>query len=219
MSERENITVTEKIRELEYANDVLKDMVDRWEATASKNLDLVNALKVQRDELEDKANSYLDRIERLKKDFGVIYRENKELREATNGHTPENLEQIMKAAPPAGCKFERREAKVGETFWNNWGEWIDIRHATPSWPVFVRTPIVEYIEGDEITDELVQLHGRLPCEIQGEGSDEWVKQGLLVAVDNPYPGIGSATYWTRHDGIMVGWYSCRIKKSDLKKEI
>ena len=216
MSERENITVTEKIRELEYANDVLKSMVDRWEATASKHLDLVNALKVQRDELEDKANSYLDRIERLKKDFGVIYRENKELREATNGHTPENLEQIMKAAPPAGCKFERREAKVGETFWNNWGEWIDIRHATPSWPVFVLTPVVEYIEGDEITDELVLANGgRVPCEVKDNDEDEWRTGRILLCVSRDT----NEPFVVLVNGLWGSWGQCRIKVSDLKKEI
>jgi len=224
MPERENITVPDcpkcerneakfamapkdaqaKIEELEYANDVLKSMVDRWEATASKHLDLVNALKVQRDELEDKANSYLDRIERLKKDFGVIYRENKGLREATNGHTLESIREIMKAVPPAEIlKGSRLEVQCS-------GETMKTDEVAMWAPCIYVYPIAEYIKGDEIDHELAKQCPK--CEIVM--MDGTTLTGDLVAVE----ADGTCYIYANGEVTQEPRINCRIKKSDLKKE-
>jgi hypothetical protein len=74
--------------------------------------------------------------------------------------------------------------------------------------------IAEYIEGDEITDELVVANGgRVPCEVS-EFSDFTTKnKRILVAVKGK--GSRFLTVWPEADHASGSWKYCRIKKSAM----
>lgn len=152
-------------------------------------------------ELESEKRAHAENV----KDFGPIV-------DATNGHTLENIREIMKAAPPAedldGMRLSWRHVAPNEPVWDWAGEGWDSRNRANG-KRMTKCPIVEYIEGDEITDELVLANGgRVPCEVRDHEVEEWVPNTL-------YEVEGGGLPFCCKSG---SWKHCRIKKADLKEQ-
>jgi len=128
----------------------------------------------------------------------------KRLREATGGHSIENLNEFMKALPSAesveGYTLEYRLPPNEGCAWGTAGRvWQTL--------FLIRTPKVEYIEDDDITDEMVRANGwRVPCEGKDGEGEEW-KEDTLYEVDR---SIGFPFRCKKEI-----WNHCRIKKSDI----
>jgi len=190
-------------------------------AESCKDLDERNQeLKKERDEVKEEREA-LKRygaedqktIEELKRDMEGVVEENRklvknsfDLYSATAGHTPENIATIMGGMPSAD---ELNGMKVDE-----------VELTAVAYPYFysvsVRcTPIAEWIENDDITDEMVvKAGGRVPCEVQ-TSTQGW-EEGQLVAVEkfSNDPAIVMLK-----DGACehVKLGEVRIKKSDLEQ--
>jgi len=129
---------------------------------------------------------------------------------------PENIATIMQAAPPAenleGLKLEYRLPKEGENTWfytNKPNEGCAWGAAGKHWQTLflVRVPIVEWIENDDITDEMVvKAGGRVPCEVRDREECEWVSETLLMVEEE---------MTCRFITVNTNRIKCRIKKSDL----
>lgn len=133
-------------------------------------------------------------------------------------YAPDQLKTILAAAPPAesfeGFTLEFRTVKPGDEWWNHvdgvWELW-----SGQAFQHFIRTPIIEYIEGDDITDELVQKHGG---RINAQGRDnkdggEWADIELyrvFSQLNNRF--MGTVRTESPYSGF---WPYCRINKADI----
>jgi len=131
----------------------------------------------------------------------------------------EQLREICKSIPPPedleGYKLEIRQAKCGDEYWLG-RHWETCYADRMQHEYLVRVPIAEepeYIEGDEITDELLK-RGRVICEVFDPLVEEWL-QTLLLMVDCSYNNEPS--FVTKPVGCdnRVLWKQCRIKRSDI----
>jgi len=186
--------IQEERDELLEAQVALMKERNEWKAATHGCVETNVKIKAERDELKSKG-------ERLCQELG-------NLMQVTRNHTLKNLEQIMKAAPAAedleGYEFELKVPINGEWWCHNRESWYTAEGCL--FPHFVRIPIVEYIEGDEITDELPDNHGRIPCEFSDDGIKWYGPQLLIEVID---------THFRIHQR---GLFShCRIKKSDLEE--
>lgn len=182
----------------------------------------------QNNELEDKLQALKARVrDKLKKHREVLQARLQEtedkyvlrsvelvdLRKATAGHTPENIATIMKTAPPAedleGCTFILDYAKDGDEIFtkiSGWEFWIGGKVTATKF--LIRKPVVEWIENDDITDEMVvKAGGRVPCQVH-QRSLGWADDTLLMvslSKTNKFICEGD------------NWAYCRVLKSDLEQ--
>jgi len=195
----------------EYVCSLSAKIEELEEQLELKTKDFTQACKVfgeHNQELEKEVASWNDLAKRWQSVAEAQIAKHDDLMQATNGHTLENVREIMKAAPPAEIlKGSRLEVKCS-------GETMKTGEVAMWAPCIYVYPIVEYIEGDEITDELVLANGgRVQCETATIGG-EWVgEKSFLVAVDR------DSVFWTMVGDRINAFNTCRIKKSDLKKEI
>jgi hypothetical protein len=120
-------------------------------------------------------------------------------RSATNGHTLEDIKTIMQAMPSPeeldGCKLV-----VTCDMLNPYIVHLDV------------VPIVEYFQGP-ITDELVQEHGRIECEVKDFRMEEWRPSELLLVDPKSEAPFGA---FSEKDGVET-WEECRILQSTIDK--
>jgi hypothetical protein len=142
---------------------------------------------------------------------------------AVRKYSLDNLREIIKAAPPAesleGYTLEYRIPDICDEYWagTQRGFWVTKNNNEgPPLLTLVRTPIITYLEGDAITDELIQKHGRLPCEFQwgsGSISGDWEAANLVAvekSLDLPYAVL--------FEGDVEFSGKCRIKTTDIPEE-
>jgi hypothetical protein len=145
---------------------------------------------------------------------------NQDLLSATKGHTLENITTIMQAAPSAedleGYELVIKPLMVGDCYWNEVDKrWIvqsKVIEANISIVAFVRTPIIEYIPTEEITDALCEELGRIPCEVTNSMNSEWESATLVQVADPSSAGFGTL----RSGGGGYWWKYCRIKRSTIE---
>jgi hypothetical protein len=129
--------------------------------------------------------------------------------DATQGHTSANIVKMMQAMPPAeeleGYELTTPSSTDRRGFRN--GVW-------DAGCYLVRTPIVQYLPTELITDELVAKHGSIVCDVRDRDDQDWTRAVLiLIQADEEfgYCAIVEANGLRR-----FGWYNhCRIKLSDL----
>jgi len=113
----------------------------------------------------------------------------RELVDATNGHTLENIRAIMEHMP-SGSEV------AGETI-------CDVDGGL----TYSLKPIVKWIEGSAITDEMVRkAGGRVPCMVRDFENDEW-EPDLLYEIDLSK----KYSFLCKEDC----WINCRVKATDL----
>jgi len=134
------------------------------------------------------------RIERLKEDFGVIYSNNKELKKE-NEERKEDIGNLQALAQGSIEHIHKLEAATNG-------------HSIENIATIMKAAIVEWIEGEAITDELVRANGgRIPCEVLNR-SEGWEDDILLmVCRDKMNPFICKESNRA----------FCRIKASDLQE--
>jgi len=157
----------------------------------------------ENEELCKRNDMLLDENEKLRKERTELLF----FREITGNHTLENLRTIISAAPKAKAGervlvHSRSDYRLGEN------RCVKVE--------FHSEPMVEYLEGDEITDALVLANGgRVPCKWKNAIGD-WV-EGLLIAVD-PNQETPSYVIMSKTSGAVgTGWKHCIIKKSDIEE--
>lgn len=124
-------------------------------------------------------------------------------------YTPEQWEVFKHLLPDPetlkGYRLEYREPRINEEYFKR-KAWHKARLVTQKF--LVRTPLIDYIEDDEITDELlVENGGRLPCEVRNCEEGPWSTTTLTMVAEH---------FWTLPVEGRAGWHHCRIKKSNLK---
>jgi len=100
-------------------------------------------------------------------------------------------------------------------FYNEDGAWVEKPGHNP-WlnSIYRIAPEPEYIQGDEITDELLK-GGRVPCEVRNRDYRPWVPAALVLVLRE---GI-SHPFLTEPVGVNadIHWQQCRIRKEDIPK--
>jgi hypothetical protein len=134
------------------------------------------------------------------------------LRRATNGHTMENVAEIMKTIPKLdGFKVEYRHVKKGDLYVTMAGIHTAAHENLGRYLVCI--PIVKYYTG-EITDELVAKHGRIPCEYRTSHED-YDGKGELLRV-HKHQNVLIGTVW---DAGSLGAYQTPVRKGEPMKYI
>jgi len=130
----------------------------------------------------------------------------------------DKLRELAERPTPYAFLTEEEKAEVDTArmdgraqYLNVYGEWrpSNGEKAAPCYAYRI-TPEPEYLEDDEITDELLK-GGRVPCEVR-EG-DEWLPTVLVMVIeaDNCNP----KTFITKLLNSHIEWTQCRIKKEDI----
>jgi len=159
----------------------LKSEMDELRALREEDVKAYSVIQEERDELKSKGES-------LRREFG-------NLMQVTRNHTLDNIATIIEVLPSAD-ELEGRSFTAQKEY--------SYSHA--SMVKYFFTPIVEYIPTEEITDELPDKHGRIPCEFSDDGIKWYGPQLLIEVID------------TRFRIHQRGLFShCRIKKSDLEE--
>jgi len=131
----------------------------------------------------------------------------------------DKLRELAERPTPYAFLTEEEKAEVDTArmdgraqYLNMLGEWCPSAGANEAAPGFAYriTPEPEDIEGDEITDEMLN-GGRVPCEVRDRVDRHWVPAVLVMVVR---PGR-SHPFVTEPVGINIDWRQCRIKKSDI----
>ena len=78
----------------------------------------------------------------------------------------------------------------------------------------VRTPLVKYIQTERITDELIQVLGRLECEAR-DGYEDWEECLILVRVTDKI-GLAVPKYYVMGGVVVEPAFECRIKEQTIK---
>jgi hypothetical protein len=131
---------------------------------------------------------------------------------ATNGHAMEDIKTIIEAGPSPedleGCSLEYRLPTIGDTFYNRFREWITCNATAPTCKRLVRTPIIEYIPTEEITDELAKQ--RPQAQFRDNDGNAWS--------DTPYMLVHVRTDLAPNGPYIDNkWRHCRIKRSTIDK--
>lgn len=128
------------------------------------------------------------------------------------GYGQENLATILSAAPPQedleGYRLVYRHVYPGEEYWTagKFDQWPCGHPVTSLNPQLVRVPVVEYLEGDAITDEHAKL--RPPCRV---GTHEY--PGILVYVDRAH----TFPFVVNVSDEIGRWRDCRIRKDAVEE--
>jgi len=178
--------VTECIGKLDHFRPLAKALEDR-----------VKDLKKERDALKEALMFKTVVCDGMVVERNSYLHECQDYRKATAGHTMENLKAIMEGIPEAADLEHDTIGAVG-----SWDE-------DDNWNMsIICTPIVEYIEADEITNDHAKQQP--PCEA---GSKRYPATLLHVASE------GKKKVFTvlSEKGSAAQYWQCRIKKTDLQE--
>jgi len=186
--DRLRVEFIQKASTLETERDELKKELQ-------ENIESSLIVDAQREDAVNEKTTLKRRLQETEDKYVLRSVELVDLRKAINGHTPENLKEIMKGIPePADLEH----STIGAV-----GSWDE----NDNWNMsIILTPVVEYIEGDAITDAMVvAAGGRVPCDVR-RYEEGWIDDTLFM--------VDSKT-----DRKFVcqksNWQRCRIKTSDL----
>jgi hypothetical protein len=196
-------------REHETEVNELKRKLDASSEASTHERTTVNLLTYKLEKAEKLTNALGQEIAELHESRGSYML-------ATKGHTIENITTMMDTMPPAE-DLEGYEVRAVKN-WDQDPDWLRFfgnkdhpekgelfSHA----PVLVRTPIIEYIPTEDITDSLCEELGRIPCEVR-DRCEDW-ENARLIAVD------GDVFRFVALDASDRAYSECRIERSTIER--
>jgi len=142
--------------------------------------------------------------------------------DATKGYTLENITTFIEAMPPAedleGYEVEYRYPRIGDSAWlNHELRWKVVeKEQRCGISAIVRTPIIEYIPTEDITDALAR--DRVVCDVRYSCKTQWIPAVLLVVDGRPEKSVKYLVQLIESDDFV--WFQadhCRIRKDTIER--
>ena len=192
-----------RIAELERKNELLIHAIE------------ANPSKAKVAELERERDDYRSQIIEIEKAHDALC-------DATKGYTLENITTFIEAMPPAedleGYEVEYRYPRIGDSAWlNHELRWKVVeKEQRCGISAIVRTPIIEYIPTEDITDALAR--DRVVCDVRYSCKTQWIPAVLLVVDGRPEKSVKYLVQLIASEDFV--WFQvdhCRIRKDTIER--